>query len=138
MLWSQPEMLPWEGRGRKQDGQSYGREVGSKRTVLCPHQQQQQAPWQFSGSSSSLSYQAKCLLPCHFTPPARRYICMVDEPGPVCTSAMPRSLLLCLAVLVESQEQWIWELKVIRTREDVPVSAQAFATVVTPMRPLVP
>ena len=62
----------------------------------------------------------------------------VDEPGPVCTSAILRSLLLFLVMLVESQEQWIWELKVIRLRDDVPVSAQAFATVVTPMRPLVP
>lgn len=29
-------------------------------------------------------------------------------------------------------------VNVIRMRDDVPVSAQAFATVVTPMRPLVP
>lgn len=76
VLWSQPETLPWKGRGRKQDGKSYGREVESKWTGLCPHQQQQPAAWSFSGGSGSLSYQEKRLLPRHLAPAARRNVCM--------------------------------------------------------------
>lgn len=63
----------------------------------------------------------------------------VEEQGPGCTSDMPRCLVPFLVVLVGSQEQQIWELTWWDgVRGDLPVFAQACATVVIALRPLVP
>lgn len=74
------------------------------------HHQQQQDPWHFSASSSSHAKRNA------FSQQLGGRSVQVDELGLVCMSAMPVSLLLFPVELVESQEQWIWELKVIRMR----------------------
>lgn len=124
-LWSQPEMLPWKGRGRKQDGKSHGREAG-------PYQQQQCATLVAAGVPSHSQINAfSCVT-------ARRYICMDGWAGLGVSISLAKVFPCVSCGVAEVLEQWIWGIEGIRMRDNVPVSAQAFATVVALMRPLVP